>query len=66
MQLGSSPKGWISSLNINSTIGPRPVLADMLHKAGIPTLAIDIPMPNATYFGVDNYAAGVYGWRRAG
>ena len=38
-----------------------PVLADMLHKAGIPTLAIDIPMPNATYFGVDNYAAGLLG-----
>jgi ribose transport system substrate-binding protein len=38
-----------------------PVIADMLRKAGIPTLAIDIPMPNATYFGVDNYAAGVMG-----
>jgi len=38
-----------------------PVLSDMLHKAGIPTLAIDIPMPNATYFGVDNYAAGLLG-----
>jgi ribose transport system substrate-binding protein len=38
-----------------------PVIADMFRKAGIPTLAIDIPMPNATYFGVDNYAAGVMG-----
>ncbi len=38
-----------------------PLLADMLHKAGIPTLAIDIPMPNAIYFGVDNYAAGSLG-----
>ncbi len=38
-----------------------PALADMLRKAGIPTLAIDIPMPNAIFFGVDNYAAGRLG-----
>jgi ribose transport system substrate-binding protein len=37
------------------------VLANMFHKAGIPTLAIDIPMPSAIYFGVNNYAAGVVG-----
>ena len=35
-----------------------PVLANMFHKAGIPTLAIDIPMPSAIYFGADNYAVG--------
>ncbi len=35
-----------------------PVLANMFRKAGIPTLAIDIPIPNAVYFGVDNYAVG--------
>ena len=38
-----------------------PVLANMFHKAGIPTLAIDIPMPSAIYFGVNNYAAGLVG-----
>ncbi len=35
-----------------------PVLANMFHKAGIPTLAINIPMPSAIYFGADNYAVG--------
>lgn len=38
-----------------------PVLANMFHKAGIPTLAIDIPMPSAIFFGVNNYAAGSAG-----
>jgi ribose transport system substrate-binding protein len=38
-----------------------PVLAHMFHKAGIPTLAIDIPMPSAIYFGADNYAVGSVG-----
>src|SRR5208337_1422217 len=38
-----------------------PVLANMFHKAGIRTLAIDIPMPSAIYFGVNNYAAGILG-----
>jgi ribose transport system substrate-binding protein len=27
-------------------------------EAGIPVIAVDIPMPGATYFGVDNYYAG--------
>lgn len=35
-----------------------PILGSMFRKAGIPTLAIDIPMENAIYFGVDNYAVG--------
>jgi len=38
-----------------------PVLANMFHKAGIPTLAIDIPMPSAIYFGANNYAVGSAG-----
>jgi ribose transport system substrate-binding protein len=38
-----------------------PVLANMFQKAGIRTLAIDIPMPSAIYFGVNNYAAGIAG-----
>jgi ribose transport system substrate-binding protein len=38
-----------------------PVLANMFHKAAIPTLAIDIPMPSAIYFGADNYAVGILG-----
>jgi ribose transport system substrate-binding protein len=38
-----------------------PVLAHMFHQAGIPMLAIDIPMPSAIYFGANNYAAGSEG-----
>lgn len=38
-----------------------PVLANMFSKAGIPTLAIDIPQPCAIYFGANNYAVGTAG-----
>lgn len=34
------------------------VLAEMFRKARIPTLAIDIPQPDAIYFGADSFAAG--------
>lgn len=37
------------------------VLANMFSKAGIPTLAIDIPQPCAIYFGANNYAVGSVG-----
>lgn len=36
-----------------------PVIADKIAAAGIPLIAIDIPHPHATYFGVDNYRAGL-------
>lgn len=35
-----------------------PVIADKIATAGIPMIAIDIPHPHATYFGVDNYRVG--------
>lgn len=35
-----------------------PHVAHILQKAEIPLVAIDIPHPNATYFGVDNFEAG--------
>jgi ribose transport system substrate-binding protein len=35
-----------------------PVIADKIAGAGIPLIAIDIPHPHATYFGVDNYRVG--------
>jgi hypothetical protein len=38
-----------------------PILPNMFHKARISTMALDIPMPNAIYFGVNNYAAGIVG-----
>ena len=35
-----------------------PVIADKISGAGIPMIAIDIPHPHATYFGVNNYRVG--------
>jgi ribose transport system substrate-binding protein len=35
-----------------------PHVAHIFKKAGIPLVAIDIPHPNATYFGVDNFEVG--------
>lgn len=35
-----------------------PVIADKISAAGIPLIAIDIPHPHATFFGVDNYRVG--------
>jgi ribose transport system substrate-binding protein len=34
------------------------VIADIFTEAGIPVIAIDIPIPGATYYGGDNYLAG--------
>lgn len=36
-----------------------PVIADKISAAKIPLIAIDIPHPHATYFGVDNYRVGL-------
>ena len=36
-----------------------PVIGDKIAGANIPLIAIDIPHPHATYFGVDNYRVGL-------
>ena len=36
-----------------------PRIAHIFKKADIPMVAIDVPHPNATYFGVDNFECGV-------
>jgi ribose transport system substrate-binding protein len=36
-----------------------PVIGDKIAGAGIPLIAIDIPHPHATFFGVDNYRVGI-------
>ncbi len=36
-----------------------PIIADKIAAAGIPLIALDIPHPHATFFGVDNYRVGV-------
>lgn len=35
-----------------------PILAYKIERAGIPLIAVEIPHPYATFFGVDNYLAG--------
>lgn len=35
------------------------MIADKIAAAGIPLIAIDIPHPHATFFGVDNYRVGI-------
>jgi ribose transport system substrate-binding protein len=35
-----------------------PIIADKIYDAGIPLIAVDIPHPHATFFGVDNYRVG--------
>jgi ribose transport system substrate-binding protein len=50
---------FVIEYEFHSGVGPS--LADMFRKAGIPLLAIDIPMPSAIYFGVDNYEVGRLG-----
>jgi ribose transport system substrate-binding protein len=34
------------------------VIMDKFQRAGIPVIAVDIPLPGATFFGADNYRAG--------
>lgn len=41
---------------IDESVGA--LIASMFHQAGIPVIAVDIPMVGATFFGVDNYRAG--------
>ncbi len=36
-----------------------PIIADKIAEAAIPLIAIDIPHPHSTYFGVDNYRVGM-------
>jgi ribose transport system substrate-binding protein len=35
-----------------------PAIADKIHGAGIPLIAVDIPHPHATFLGADNYRVG--------
>ena len=42
------------------------VIMECLRSANIPVIAIDIPLPGATFLGVDNYKAGLMAGRLAG
>jgi len=43
-----------------------PAIAAKFLESGIPVIAIDIPHPGATYFGANNYEAGLVGGRHLG
>jgi ABC-type sugar transport system substrate-binding protein len=43
-----------------------PAIASKYLEAGIPLIAVDIPHPGATYFGANNYQAGLLGGRYLG
>jgi ribose transport system substrate-binding protein len=43
-----------------------PIVSAKYREAGIPLIAIDIPHPGATYYGANNYEAGLIGGRYIG
>ncbi|MBV9085012.1 MAG: substrate-binding domain-containing protein [Acidobacteriaceae bacterium] len=43
-----------------------PIVAEKYRQAKIPLIAIDIPHPGATYYGANNYEAGLIGGRHMG
>src|SRR4029077_13060836 len=43
-----------------------PIVAAKYREANIPMIAIDIPHPGATYYGANNYEAGLIGGRHLG
>jgi ribose transport system substrate-binding protein len=47
----------VLEFQVEEAASPR--IANILRKAEIPLIAIDVPHPNATYFGVDNFECGV-------
>ena len=46
----------VLEFQVEEAAAPR--VAHILKKADIPLVAIDVPQPNATYFGVDNFEVG--------
>jgi ribose transport system substrate-binding protein len=46
----------VLEFQVEEAVAPR--IAHIFKKADIPLVAIDVPHPNSTYFGVDNFEAG--------
>ena len=46
----------VLEFQVEEAVAPR--IAHLFKRAEIPLIAIDVPHPNATYFGVDNFEAG--------
>jgi ribose transport system substrate-binding protein len=53
-------------VEFNTDIGYNNVIMEHLQSTHIPVIAIDIPMPGATFVGVDNYRAGLMAGRLVG
>jgi len=43
-----------------------PIIATKFLQANVPVIAVEVPHPGATYFGADNYQAGLIGGRALG
>ena len=46
----------VLEFQVEEEVAPR--IANIFRKAEIPLIAVDVPHPNSTYFGVDNFEAG--------
>ncbi len=46
----------VIEFQINTQVAP--IIADKIHSAGIPLIALGIPHPHATFFGFNNYRVG--------
>ena len=46
----------VLEFQVEEAVAPR--VAHIFKKADIPLVAIDVPHPNSTYFGVDNFEVG--------
>jgi ribose transport system substrate-binding protein len=55
-ELVSKRVDLVLEFQVEEVVAPR--IAHIFRKADIPLIAIDVPHPNATYFGVDNFEAG--------
>lgn len=47
----------VLEFQVEESVSPR--IAHIFKRADIPVIAIDVPHPNATYFGVDNFECGI-------
>lgn len=50
--------------NIDESVGP--VIMEKMEAAGIPVIAVDIPIEGAVFFGANNETAGIVGGQRLG
>ncbi len=53
-------------VEFNTDISYNNMIMERIRSAHIPVIAIDIPMPGATFVGVDNYRSGLMAGRLAG